>query len=215
MYRTSTALVLLVLPVSAQFADLVTTDNGEQVYFTTQFRLRTTPSSNRSGPSAFRITGGLLEPFTGAGEGVSSLQVTGDGQSVALLVTNRCQPGVQCQSVQAAEVRGVNAQVLGSGTVWMSRNGRWAIVNPPPLRFPTSRGEPPVPSTEADLIDLVTGARITIPLPATRGGSPLASDGTVFVQRQSAAGPGFTLGLGEPASSGRLLLLKACSPRWR
>jgi uncharacterized protein (TIGR03437 family) len=200
--------LLLAFPGWSQFVEVVTADDGQQVYFTTQFNLKTAPPAQRSELRAFRIHSetGAVELFaergdlarldaSGSSDGVSSLQVSGDGQSVAFTMTNICLPGDPCRTtIQRAEVRGRNAQVLGEGTVWLSRNSRWAILNPPPFAAPPAPGQAPAPATEATLINLETQERATIPIPATRG-NPLASDGTVLVRRQNPGATSFALGL--------------------
>jgi uncharacterized protein (TIGR03437 family) len=188
----SLTLLALTLPLHAQFAEIASTDDGEQVYFTTQALLKNAPRPIRpfSELRAYRVVSSGLELFAergdlartdgfGSGDGVTQLQVSGDGQSVAYTLNQICIPNEPCnRTFSRSEVRGRYARTLGDGTTWMSRNGEWALFTPAVI--PANRpGEQPQRPTESTLINLRTGERSGVPVPVIRG-NPLTSDGSVL-----------------------------------
>lgn len=208
MYRLA-GFLLLVARAWPQFPEITTTDDGLTVYITSEFNLKSAPPGQRAELRAFAIdASGNVQLFaergslarsdaSGSGDGVSSIHVTGDGSSVAFVLSNICLPSIPCTStVRRAEIRGADTRTLDDPDVlslWLSRNGQWLLLIQPPVTFPNP-GQPPVMTTEATLVDLTTNQRIKTPLPATRG-NPLASDGTVVVRRNNPNSPGFQLGL--------------------
>jgi uncharacterized protein (TIGR03437 family) len=202
--RRLAGVLLFALSASAQFQELTVTADGARLFFTTSFRLKSVPDQR------YELRGyavdthdktlnlvaerGVLartDAFSST-DGVTSLRVSGDGESVAFSLSNICPSGPPCTRTQRAEIRGRFEQILGEGIVWMSRNGEWAVLNTPAL-VPLLPGEP-TRAAEAFLIHLSTGERTAIPVPGTRG-NPLASDGSVFVRSQNPNGPGFSIGV--------------------
>lgn len=155
--------VLVSLSLRAQFAELASTDDGRQVYFTSTLPFSGAAPSLPE-PRVYRIAESGLELFA-AGR---APQVSGDGRTVGLSAGN------------GGELRGLRAAVLGRGNLSMSRNARWAVLTgsngPPPLNTPA----------QSVLIDIETGERTILPGPS--GARRLASDGTVFLQGQSGVG---------------------------
>ncbi|MBL8216592.1 MAG: hypothetical protein JNK87_38085 [Bryobacterales bacterium] len=94
--RPLAALLLLSVPAFSQFSEIVTTDDGQHVYFTTQLIERSAPSAAPVESRLYRIEGGAFQLFVERGslappdrgssqDGASSLELTGDGQSVAFV----------------------------------------------------------------------------------------------------------------------------------
>ncbi len=195
-------MLLLGIPAFCQYSEIVTTDDGQQVYFTTLLIERSAPVTAPTESRIFRIDGRAFQLFVergslartdagGTGDGASSVQVTGDGQSVAFILTNICPPGDPCRStIRRAEIRGRGATVLGEADrVLLSRNGKWALLVPPRFSFPGPAGEPPQPNTESTLINLDTGEKTAVGMPATLDGAfALASNGSVLQRVQGTAG---------------------------
>ncbi|MBC7925576.1 MAG: hypothetical protein H7039_07955 [Bryobacteraceae bacterium] len=194
-----TVLIALVLPAWSQYSEMAATDDGAQLYFTTPLVTREATITQFPESRIFRYVGnsvelfaerGNLAPtnFAGSSDGARSLSVSGDGQSVTFTLTNICVSGDSCtSSVERAEIRGRNSQVVGNGSAVMSRNGQWAVL--------TSSFRPQV-QQEYSLINLATGARTNIDPPATLNGQfSLASDGTVLSRRSTGPATGFQLGL--------------------
>ena len=136
-------MLLLGIPAFCQYPEIVTTDDGQQVYFTTLLLERNAPASASTELRIFRVDGSVFELFVergslartdagGTGDGASSVQVTGDGQSIAFILTNICPPGDPCRTtIRRAEIRGRGATVLGEADrVLLSRNGKWAVPAP-------------------------------------------------------------------------------------
>ncbi len=194
--RRYLALLLLSVPAWCQFAEIATTDDGRQVYFTTTLAERSSPATARTEMRIFKVEGRSAQLFAerpigvGGGSGAAALHVTGDGQSVAFLLGNTCLPSEPCSPADRAEIRGHQAQVLGNASnLLLSRNGQWALLIPP-IQFGNGN-QPPLWPTESVLMNLVTGERTTVGLPATRSSRfALASDGSVFQRSQSATGAG-------------------------
>ena len=151
-----------------QFAQIAATDDGRQIYFVTTLNERDAGEES-AGARVFRLDKGRLERF--GPERASWVQVSGDGQSVALIT-------------QEAEILGRYAQKLGRAErVLLSRNGRWTLVLATQfVVFEPIPGQPPTVNREAMLVNLETGARTTTARPAVidESFSP-ASDGSVLL----------------------------------
>ena len=218
--RSLAVLLLLGIPAFCQYPEIVTTDDGQQVYFTTLLLERNAPAAAPTETRIFRVNGRALQLFvergslartdaSGTGDGASSVQVTGDGQSVAFILTNICPPGDPCRTtIRRAEIRGRGATVLGEADrVLLSRNGKWALLVPPVFSVPTAVGEPPQPNTQATLVNLENGEKSAVGMPLTADGAfVLASDGSVLQRLQGKAG--VEIGVGK---NGQLKPLPAVS----
>jgi uncharacterized protein (TIGR03437 family) len=218
-------LVLLSIPAFSQYSEIVTTDDGQQVYVATHMVERSAPTTTWVESRIYRIAGGALQLFAELGnlaptafsnssqDGASSLQVTGNGQSVAFVLSNACPFQVapfRCSpAFRRAEIRGRGATVLGEALrVQLSRNGQWALV------VQTAGGLIPsswLPlSLDSTLINLETGEKTVVGRPATTDGAfALGSDGSVL--QRAAGGPTGVWKAGEvkplPALSGGISLL--------
>jgi len=200
--KSLAALLLFSIPAFCQYPEIVTTDDGQQVYFTTLLVERSAPAAAPTELRIFQVDGRALRVFVergslartdagGTGDGASSVQVTGDGQSVAFILTNICPPGDPCRTtIRRAEIRGRGATVLGEANrVLLSRNGKWALLVPPLFSFPGPAGEPPQQNTEATLVNLETGEKSAVGMPLTFDGAfVLASDGSVLQRVQTKTG---------------------------
>ncbi len=160
-------LIPLSFPLCGQFAELASTDDGKQVYFTTALQFSGAPVS-RGEVRIYRIAENGLELFEdvpdASGFLARSPQVSADGRTVGFTLNAQ------------AELRGLRAAVLGpAARLSMSRNAQWAtltgIAGPPPANAP-----PP-----SILINLGTGERTRLPQPVAAP-FPIASDGTVVLQ---------------------------------
>jgi uncharacterized protein (TIGR03437 family) len=182
------ALLLAGLPVAAQFAELASTDDGRQLYFSSTLQLAgKVPDRGESriyrvaeeGISLFAERGplGSLNSFS-SGFGARSPRVSGDGQTVGLTLGDICPNETPCiTTVNRVEVRGRYNRVLGTGSLALSRNGRWA------LAIPTSGPLIPGFTPTATRINLETGDSVPVPLPPSKAPLVLASDGSVLVER--------------------------------
>jgi hypothetical protein len=202
--RRFAVLFLLGIPAFCQYPEIVTTDDGQQVYFTTLLLERNAPESASTELRIFRVDGKAFELFVergslartdagGSGDGASSVQVTGDGQSVAFILTNICPLGDPCRTtIRRAEVRGRGASILGEADrVLLSRNGKWALLVPPIFSSPGGAGEPPQQNTQATLVNLESGDKSAVGMPLTTDGRfVLASDGSVLQRLQAQIGVG-------------------------
>lgn len=200
--RSITVLLLLSIPAFCQYSEIVTTDDGQQVYFTTVLVERSAAAGAPTESRIFRIDGKAFQLFVergslartdagGSGDGASSVQVSGDGQSVAFILTNICPPGDPCRTtIRRAEIRGRGATVLGEADrVLLSRNGKWALLVPPMFSFPGTAGEPPQQNTQATLVNLDTGEKSAVGMPLTSDGAfVLASNGSVLQRVQGKTG---------------------------
>jgi uncharacterized protein (TIGR03437 family) len=180
------ALILVGLPVAAQFAELASTEDGHQLYFSSPLKLAgkvPDRGENRiyrvtdDGISLFAERGSLasLNGFSG-GFGARSPQVSGDGQTVGLTLTDICPNENPCvTAVNRVELPGKHPQVLGTGSLALSRNGRWALTIPP---------DPPRPhfTATATRINLETGETVSVPVPPFGARFVLTSDGSVLVE---------------------------------
>jgi uncharacterized protein (TIGR03437 family) len=190
LWLSGAVLLLLASPVSAQFSQLAATDDGSQLYFTSEMMLHgkvsplPSPESMlyRFGPDGvtlFAERGALADPNDAStGDGVSTPSVSGDGSLVAFTFNGICLSLPDCTvDVNEAELRGSSTMDLGQGDVQLSRNGRWALI----------ANQSPDPSAvgTCTLVDLTTGQRTVIPSSASwlleTGVSQVASDGTVLV----------------------------------
>jgi uncharacterized protein (TIGR03437 family) len=181
------ALLLAGLPLAAQFAELASTDDGRQLYFssTLQFAGKVADRGEtriyrvaEDGISLFAERGplGSLNSFS-SGFGARSPQVSGDGQTVGLTLRDICPNETPCiTTVNRVEVRGRYNRVLGTGSLALSRNGRWALAIP--------AGGPLIPgfTSTATRINLETGDFVPVPLPPIGAPLVLASDGSLLVQ---------------------------------
>jgi uncharacterized protein (TIGR03437 family) len=166
-------------PVFAQFSQLVSTDDGQELYFASPLILASSvPSPSpmpQPVPSLYRVgPDGVYQVTSNA----SMPQVSGDGSIVAFTKPNFCTttstmpPGTSCGP--EGELWGTPPTELGAGSLQLSRNGRWAVLSPPVL---------PNQSSSATLIDLSTGQKTQIPPLSLGVNFSVASDGTVLVQQ--------------------------------
>lgn len=212
------SLLLLVAPVRAQFFGLAPTDDGNQVYFTSQLLLRGAKSTSQ-GPETrlyrFASDGVTLSSERGplaptgsfsSGDGVVSPTVSGDGTLVAFTFNDVCLTSPNCTaSVNEAELRGSQTRDLGPGIVQLSRNGRWALVANQISTSDLTANPPSLTNTyTTTLIDLTSGQRTSLssqPAPGLFTNlsiRTLASDGSVLIassasSRTDAAGGGFAI----------------------
>ena len=174
------------IPAFAQFSQLAVTDDGRQLYFSSQMVLKggtTAPPQSRIyriGPDGVTL---FAEKATGvpdannafsSADGATAPQVSGDGKVVGASLGS---------NPREAQLLSPKALELGAGSLQLSRNGRWALVVPEP-----SASTPP---TGATLVDLTTGQSTPVPLPPYGASRAIASGGTVLGQEVSkvAAGP--------------------------
>jgi len=197
-------LLLLVSPVCGQFAQLAATDDGKQLYFTSQMALKGAASTSpwpesrlyRFGPDGvtlFAERGPLAPEDTfSSSDGAVSPSVSGDGSLVAFTFNGVCSTISDCVAItNEAELRGSQTLDLGPGTVQLSRNGRWVLVTNEVLDFfsPGMVGE----TSTCMLVDLTTGQHMFISAPGSLNPIGPASDGTVLVATPAAgAGTGNT-----------------------
>ncbi|SPF54457.1 exported hypothetical protein [Candidatus Sulfopaludibacter sp. SbA4] len=205
------AIVLLALtPLRAQFAQLAATDDGKQLYFTSQLLPRGAAPSDLPVPEIriYRFASGAVTLFAergalapqdefGSGDGATLPQITADGSIVGFTYSNICAPNSDCTAIigQEAQLTGKQPLDLGPGTLQLSRNGRWALLMALSGLFPQ----------DSTLIDLTTGQRTIVPPPPNsiwfNPESPvLASDGTLLVEQPLPARSGdrfptYTIGL--------------------
>jgi uncharacterized protein (TIGR03437 family) len=195
--RISALVFLFVTAVYGQFGELATTDDGRQVYFTSTLKLPgMAPDfgeyrvyrAAEDGISLFAERGALTsENSFGSSDGARSPQVSSDGRTVGFTLIGICD-GQTCGSARRAQLRGLHAGVLGEGSLFMSRNGKWALL------VPQSGPRDPEPPADAALINLETGERASVPPPPFQAVYPLASDGAVIAVKQQPGG-GSTVGL--------------------
>jgi uncharacterized protein (TIGR03437 family) len=191
-------LLLAAAPALAQFSQLAVTDDGTQLYFTSQLLLQgmTTPSkpvapefrlymAGGAGVSLFAERGSLASQRGATGDsGVAAPEVSGDGSLVAFTFNDICLTDPLCPApVSEGEIRGQQTLDLGPGSVQLSRNGHWALLTQTIISV---SGTPPN-STEtttyaSTLIDLTTGQRTQVPSPPNLATHTLASNGTMLVQ---------------------------------
>jgi uncharacterized protein (TIGR03437 family) len=188
-------LVLLLtfsFPLWSQFSELAATDDGGQLYFSSNLTFADMPPSRgesrvyRVGPEGIQLFAerGLVEPtqtFTITSGGARMPQVSGDGLTVGFTLEG------------VGILRGVRNQALGEGSLQMSRNGKWALLLSPNGRiiFDPATTQVPLPQTPV-LINLETGERTAIPPPPSRTFA-LASDGTAVVINSTPSGVGLGL----------------------
>jgi uncharacterized protein (TIGR03437 family) len=174
-------LLVLAAPVVAQFAELATTDDGSQLYFTSKMLLKGRepgpwPESRlyRFGPAGLTLyaeRGALAPKDSGSSnDGVSHPSVSGDGAVVAFTWYGICRNPECSAAIDKVEVRGRETLDLGNGVSQVSRNGRWALVSA-------------LGSNTSTLVDLSSGQRTAVPLAPVfvNGGVSqvrLASDGS-------------------------------------
>src|SRR5215471_16014336 len=171
--------LVMAAPVFAQFSQLVSTDDGQELYFASPLILASSvPSPSpvpQPEPNVFRAgPDGVYLVASSA----SMPQVSGDGSIVGFTNPNFCTttsttpPGTSCGP--EGEMWGTPPTELGGGSLQLSRNGRWAVLSSPLI---------PNQSSSATLIDLSTGQTIQIPPLALGVNFSVASDGTVLVQQ--------------------------------
>ncbi len=205
-YKGSIVVLLLAAPVCAQFAELVATDDGKQLFFTSQMLMKGAKAASpwpesrlfQFGPGGVSLVveRGALTPQDshGSGDGVAHPSASGDGSVIGFTVNDVCRTPTNCvETVNRVEVRGHGAFDLGDGIVQISRDGRWALLLTEVHDYP----QPMVVgiSIQSTLLELSTGQRTTPPMPPYADGHPsrftLASDGAVLsVQFDPTAPPG-------------------------
>jgi uncharacterized protein (TIGR03437 family) len=173
--REAVLVAALTLPAIAQFSHLSATDDGKQLYFTSHLVLkgRELPTAEQSrlyrlGPDEI-VMFAEVGSFGAPGRFVNTVRmayVSGDGRSVGVTVQGPCTDSQVCSRLMTGEA----VRDLGSGMLYLSRNGEWAVLAP----------EDPL-SPEVTLIELGTGRRTTVPQLAFNVTSPLASDGSLMV----------------------------------
>ncbi len=196
MNRVLFVLILFPPLLIAQFAELATTNDGGDLYFTSTLRWkgqaperaesRIYHATGTGAPQLYAERGDLAYKFGGgSGDGARIPQVSGDGQTVALTLEGICDSPGGCNSNTRwrAEIRGRNATILGDGAVYLSGNGRWALLTP----HPGIGGPNPAPSPAATLFNLETGERVSVPAPPSQVLRPVASNGSVIVQQNGPA----------------------------
>jgi uncharacterized protein (TIGR03437 family) len=166
-------------PVFAQFSQLVSTDDGQELYFASPLILTSSvPSPSpmpQPVPNLYRVGPDGVYLVTSS---ASMPQVSGDGSILAFTNPNFCTttstmpPGTSCGP--EGELWGTPPTELGAGSLQLSRNGRWTVLSPPLL---------PNQSSSATLIDLSTGQKTQIPPLSLGVNFSVASDGTVLVQQ--------------------------------
>lgn len=192
-------MVFTLLSVScwAQFIEFAITDDGQQVYLTTTLAFRGAPSEEPPRWRIYRFDRQVLEEFAEGGEvldgppgtaaqpGAASIQVSGNGHSVAFVLTKICPATETCELGAQAEIRGERSRVLPPGTqrVFLSRSGEWALLASTPFIVLNGAGLTlPLRDTASTLVNLATGLQSTIGFPATIAGTfALASNGSVLV----------------------------------
>jgi uncharacterized protein (TIGR03437 family) len=213
--RGGMVLLLLASPVCGQFSQLAATDDGSQLYFTSQMLLKGAASSSpspesrlyRFGPNGvtlFAERGSLAPPNSfSSGDGVVSPRVSSDGSLVGFTFDGVCSAIPGCAAItNEAELRGSQTLDLGPGNMQLSRSGRWALVTNVVFdpSYPSLIGA----GSARTLVDLTTGQRTSVPLTPyglSSLGSPssftLASDGTALVVTSApATGTGNTITAG-------------------
>ena len=168
----------LALPAIAQFSQLSATDDGRVLYFTSHLVLKGRGSPTIAQTRLFHLSPDGIAMFAEAGTFgpphgrmtllVSKPSVTGDGKAVGFTVRG-VGPGASVSGVLMPG--GPENRNLGSGTLHLSRNGKWAVLEP----------DINPRSPEATLIEIGTGQRTTVPQLAMQAPLPLASDGSVMV----------------------------------
>ena len=139
--RAGTLVLLLAAPVFAQFAELATTDDGSQLYFTTAMSLKTADPSAPWEPRIYRLASGRVSLFAergsarptwvlGSGEGAGSPSVSGDGAIVGFTYRNVCASSPACSEVVSRiELRGRDRPSTWPGGPCRSAataDGRWS-----------------------------------------------------------------------------------------
>jgi uncharacterized protein (TIGR03437 family) len=191
---------------AAPFTQLAATDDGENVFFTSQLVLKSkigqaaAPEGRlyRLGPDGVSLLAerGSLAAYSwlDGTVGVTNPQVSGDGSTVGFTFRyvctaantgaagyGFCAPGTGKPSDEEGVLSGMPNVDLGPGWLQLSRNGRWALLTPP-VDF--------TPQT-ATLIDLTTGQRTSVPVGPVENSYPtLASDGTILVEERGDQGVG-------------------------
>ncbi len=190
MYPRILFALLAAIPAVAQFSELATTADGNQLYFSSQLRLKGAAGGvpapewriyrwTPDGVELFAERGNLVPrgpTISGSNsEGASLPQVSSDGRLVGFTLRNACMtpgpPEEACTAIPGrGELRGTAARTLGEGSLELSRNGRWALLIPP---------FGPGPAQAATLIDLETDSRASVPAPPLQAAA-IASDGSVL-----------------------------------
>src|SRR5260221_1825922 len=125
-------LVLLLMfsfPLWSQFSELAATDDGRQLYFSSTLTFADMPPSRgewrvyRVGPEGIQLFAerGPIVPAQAvvmANGGARTPQVSGDGLTVGFTLD------------YVVTLRGARNETLGLGSMQMSRNGNWALLQP-------------------------------------------------------------------------------------
>jgi uncharacterized protein (TIGR03437 family) len=159
MKKYLTSLALLVLPLSAQYTDLVTTRDGNQLYFSSSLRLRGTAEFDT--PKIFRYISAfdLIQQPTTSKEYLVEPEVSADGTVTGYTATfpGGCACGF-CISLNPLPESGVIREVqiprnpLASliGRLRLARDGKSALICCGEL----------LTRTEPTLVDLESGAKV-------------------------------------------------------
>jgi uncharacterized protein (TIGR03437 family) len=181
-------ILVLAIPGWAQFTQLATTDDAQQLYFASQLRIEpAAPAAPEyrifhDGPLGTYLFAerGSLTPsisFSTNSDGMLTPQVTGDGSLIGLTAHNICSSQTPCTQPSSVEglLRGSMSADLGPGTLQLSRNGRWAVLTP--------QVAPPTTVSQATLFDLQMNQSVPIPPPPFGISSAVASTGAVLVMQ--------------------------------
>jgi uncharacterized protein (TIGR03437 family) len=181
------ALLVLLRTASlpAQFSELAVTDDGAQVWFVTEFRLKAeAPLRLPQTPAVYRIVREGVERFTDPPpfdfvlfRSHSNPQTSGDGSVVSYTETTACRGGSSCLNYPSASYSRlfVNGQPAGEplpGAAQLSRNGRFILL--------AGRWSTFTQATEVrELRDLQTGGRFDVTVWPS-GNRALTSGGQVL-----------------------------------
>jgi uncharacterized protein (TIGR03437 family) len=191
MRRRCSIVLLAAFAAHGQFRELAVTDDGAQIYFYSDLKLKATP--DRQG-GIYRIVRGRLELIQEAPppptdlvamlrpQSIGQPQVSGDGQVVAYTRTYGCQGGSSCDFAgypnyySYVSVRGEwLAEPLG-GRAQVSRNGRYVLHT----GFWSIMGNPPTVFRFRHLRDLQTGEETEAPIWPCYDCRAVTSDGRVL-----------------------------------
>ena len=192
---------LVTAPARAQFTELVATDDGKQLFFTSQLLLKGVEASSpfpetrlyRATSSGVQMVAergplAIVGGYTSS-DGVNHPSLSGDGSVVGFTFSNICKSAADCTgSYDMVMVRGAQTFNLGPGTVQVSRNGHWALVTNEYCDSSDPAGDRL--TVRSLFVDLSTG-RWTVPtMPSEppyhmsqRSTNTLASDGSMLIMK--------------------------------
>jgi uncharacterized protein (TIGR03437 family) len=173
------------LVARAQFTAISASDDGRQLYVTTQFVTDgiQNPAGTPPPSRIFQIAGGnatvLLSPASRLLIAFSGPEVSADGSVFGFTINQFCSTAPCGTQDVESFLQSPTSQDLGPGTLQLSRNGQWALMIVPDDPF--SGGPPGAtnPPGHATLKILQTGVAVSVPLPPA-GARAIASDGSVL-----------------------------------